>query len=84
MDYYEKLYNVSLNNNLAQQCFEVFKRLAKKSTDEQHKSTILKYFGRILIQKELTLEDEHEDLVSANVFVEYTYMKCAINELNIL
>ncbi|XP_061389029.1 tetratricopeptide repeat protein 37 [Musca vetustissima] len=62
LDYFEKLYNVSTNSSkVATECFHTFKRLLAITDLETHKTVLLKYYGRLLIQKDITVEEEDEE-----------------------
>lgn len=70
MDYYNKLFNISSNTTVAPECFNIFKRLALKSQDEENNLILLKYLGRIWIQHDFPLEANDEPLV---IFYSVTY-----------
>ncbi|XP_075166256.1 tetratricopeptide repeat protein 37 isoform X2 [Haematobia irritans] len=62
LDYFEKLYNVSTSHaKIAPKCFNIFKSLLKNPEFETHKSVLLRYYGRILIQQDLQVEADSED-----------------------
>ncbi|XP_073812213.1 tetratricopeptide repeat protein 37 [Musca autumnalis] len=68
LDYFEKLYNVSGNSSkVATECFSTFKRLLVNPDIESHKTVLLKYYGRILIQKDLPIEEEDEETYKSSL-----------------
>lgn len=67
MDYFEKLFNVSSNNVVALECFNIFKNLILHSKEEEKKIILLKYLGRIWIKHDLPVEADDENLVILNI-----------------
>lgn len=68
MDYYEKLYQVADNGQIAPECFAIFKREYNKKEQSPHKQAALKYLIRIWLRRDYAVNNEDEDLVT-NIFI---------------
>lgn len=68
MDYCQKLFDISTNTNVVQECFNIFKRLVVKCEDNQQKSILNKYLGQIWLKNNLPVDTGDEELVSMKVF----------------
>ncbi|XP_013109877.2 tetratricopeptide repeat protein 37 [Stomoxys calcitrans] len=63
LDYFEKLYNVSTSYaKIAPECLEIFKRLIANPDLESHKAILLKYYGRVVMRYDFSIEAEDESV----------------------
>ncbi|XP_065368368.1 tetratricopeptide repeat protein 37 [Calliphora vicina] len=67
LDYLEKLFTIASNSKVAQESFNIFRRLAVKSQDDEKKTILLKYLGRIWIQHNLPVEAGDEQLYKSSL-----------------
>ncbi|KNC22993.1 hypothetical protein FF38_07937 [Lucilia cuprina] len=67
LHYCEKLFNISTNNKIAPDSFNVFKRIIAKTQDEKRKTILLTYLGRIWVQHDLPVETGEEQLYKSSL-----------------